>query len=309
LFLRLAWPVRQLVRESRCQLIDAHFGYPEGIVAAMLAAVSGVPFAVTLRGNEPLHAESAAKRKLLAWSLRRAARVITVSNRLREFAIGLGVAPESIVTIPNGVDASVFYPLDRAAARLRFGLAEQDRVVLSAGSLIRRKGHHHVLQSLTTLRRRGVPTVLLIAGGPGREGRFENELLRLAEEENCGDHVRFLGSLSPEDLAQAMCAADVFCLASSREGWPNVLHEALACGTPAIASDVGAVRDMLPHPELGIVVPAPDPIHLVPALERALGAEWDRSAIARFGQSRSWQCVASEVLHCFRQIIQFEAEQ
>ena len=132
--------------------------------------------------------------------------------------------------------------------------------------------------------------------GRGRAGDYETVLRRDVASLGLGNRVRFLGHLQPAALARLMSAADVFCLASSREGWPNVLHEALACGTPVVAADVGAVPEMIPSEALGIMV-APDDIQaLETGLRKALAHPWDRAAIARWGQTRSWQQVAAEVL-------------
>ena len=93
-----------------------------------------------------------------------------------------------------------------------------------------------------------------------------------------------------------MSAGDLVCLASSREGWPNVVHEALACGTPVVAADVGAVPEMIPSEAFGIIVPPDDVSALEIGLKKALAQPWDRAEIARWGQARSWQQVAAEVL-------------
>jgi teichuronic acid biosynthesis glycosyltransferase TuaC len=68
-------------------------------------------------------------------------------------------------------------------------------------------------------------------------------------------HVRMTGALPAEHLAELMAACDVFCLASDMEGWPNVVQEALACGAPVVAPDVGGVRRMIPPETYGYIVP------------------------------------------------------
>jgi glycosyltransferase involved in cell wall biosynthesis len=100
-----------------------------------------------------------------------------------------------------------------------------------------------------------------------------------------------------------MAAADLFCLASSREGWPNVVNESLACGLPVVATDVGAIPEMIPSEQYGLIVPPDNAVALQNALREALGRNWDRSAIADWGQSRSWAQVAREVLQEMRQVI------
>jgi glycosyltransferase involved in cell wall biosynthesis len=113
-------------------------------------------------------------------------------------------------------------------------------------------------------------------------------------------NVRFLGEVPQDVLAELMSAADVFCLASSREGWPNVVHESLACGLPVVATNVGAIPEMIPSQLYGLIVPADDAPALGHALREALSREWDREAIAIWGQARSWRHVAEEVLEEMR---------
>jgi glycosyltransferase involved in cell wall biosynthesis len=169
-------------------------------------------------------------------------------------------------------------------------------MLLSAGHLLEGKGHHLVIRAVATLRKKGVEVELWIGGGPGRGARYEGKLHELVRELAVEPYIHFLGHVPAEVLAEYMSAADVFCLASSSEGWPNVVNEALACGTPVVASDVGAVPDLIPSPEYGAVVPTGDEDALESALLSALLTSWDRRAIAAWGQSRSWEQVANEVI-------------
>ena len=283
---------RRLHRERRFDLIDAHFAHPDGIAAAMLAGALRIPFTVTIRGSEMLHSQFPMRRRLMAWALRRALRVIAVSERLRQFAISLGVPPENTLTIPNGVDATVFHPLDRAACRARYNLAPDARVILSAGHLFELKGHHRIVRALQQ-----VPgAILLIAGDTGRAGDFSGRIRQEIEDCAVQDRVRLLGHVNQAELAELMNAADVFCLASSREGWPNVLHEALSCGTPVVATDVGAVPEMVPSENLGRIVTPNDVDALGSGLRQVLDARLDRQQIAAWGQNRSWDSVGREVI-------------
>lgn len=303
LCLRLAPMLARLRREFPFEVIDTHFGHPEGIAGALLSAMLGVPFTMTLRGNEPKHSRTRLERAWMSWALRRASAVFTVSARLREFAIGLGALPAKVKVVPNGVDAAIFYPRDRTACRARHGFAMDRPLILSAGALVERKGHHRIVRCLAALRERGIRPQLAIAGGRGPEGAFEEELRTLAAAEGLERDVRFLGAVPAETLAELMSAADVFCLASTNEGWPNVVHEALACGAPVVATDVGAVPEMLPDGRYGIIVPVNDQPALEQALGRALCGTWDRGAIAAWGHARSWSQVAGEVLDHMREIL------
>ena len=296
LFLQSLPAVLRLRRRFPFQVIDAHFSHPDGTAAALLAACLRVPFTVTLRGVEVEHGQHRLRRTSMRWSLRRAARVICVSERLRRFALELGVVPQRVVVIPNGVDAGIFFPRDRQICRSKHGLPPDARIVLSAGHLIELKGHHRIIRAL-----QNTDAHLVIAGGAGRRGDYSVELHRLVEE--LGARVTFAGEVRPEVLAELMAAADVFCLSSSREGWPNVVHEALSCGTPVVAAEVGAVPELLPSPEYGIIVPPDDIAAMGSALATALAQRWDHDAISSWGRARSWDHVAAEVVAHLEEVV------
>lgn len=293
---QLVRPLSQLRQRFPFQLIDAHFGYPDGIAAARLAAHFGIPYMVTLRGNEPMHCEDGSTSRAMAQALQGAGAVVTVSEALRAFAIGLGAKADRVKTIPNGIDGGVFRPQDRSDCRRKHGMGLDQVIVLSAGSLIERKGHHRVIEALAYVRRAGIPARLLIAGGPGREGRFEQEIHAAVKKHGLENAVTFLGQLDPATLSGYMACANLFCLASTREGWPNVVHEAMGCGTAVVATGVGAVPDMLASPERGIMVPAGDQQALNEALERGLSRTWDRERIAAWAHARTWELVGEEVV-------------
>jgi glycosyltransferase involved in cell wall biosynthesis len=296
LFARLLPHAALLRRQFPFDVIDAHYGHPEGIAAALLGATLNVPFTVTLRGSELRYRSQRWRFYWIGWALRRAARVITVSDNLRALAIELGVDPRKVRTIPNGVNGQQFFRRDRATCRSVHGIRSDARVILCAGDLAELKGHHHVVRALRELIDGGMPAELVIAGGVGRSGRYGAVLHALVRTLGLEESVRFAGEMSQEALAELMSAADVFCLASSSEGWPNVVNEAMACGTPVVATDVGAVRQMIPSAAYGDIVPVGDVAGIAEALRNALTHTWDRQSIADWGGSRSWDQVAVDVL-------------
>lgn len=296
LYLRLFWPVRRLHLQRSVDLIDAHFTHPEGIATALLGRTLGVPFMITMRGSELRYRHQKIKRFWMGWAIRRAARVITVSEGLRQLAIDLGADPTSVRTIPNGINKEIFFRRDRGESRRRHGIPEDALAVLAAGDLAQIKGHHLVIEAVGKLAAAGLPAYLVIAGGVGRSGQYAGTLRALVDQYGIADRVRFFGLARQETLAELMSAMDVFCLASASEGWPNVVNEALACGTPVVATDVGAVRQMIPSDRFGFVVPVNDVPRLEATLRDALSRDWDHTAISTWGRSRSWEHVAREVL-------------
>lgn len=308
LAIRLVWTLTNLRRRFRFEVIDAHFGYPEGVTGALLALVFRVPLVITLRGSEMMFASYKFRGAALRWAFQRASKVIAVSEELRQFAISHGVDAGKAITIPNGVDRNVFHPRDRRAVRLKHRIPAHRKVIVSAGEMIEAKGHQHVAGALRDLLAEGVDAQLLIVGGSARGGpKYEVALKRFVKSLNVGDRIRFIGWADREGVAELLSAADVFCLASYTEGWPNVVHEALACGTPVVATRVGAIPEMIPSADYGRVTPAKDEASLLIALRSALQTEWDRDQIARWGGARTWNLVATEVLAVFRSIVHGEA--
>jgi teichuronic acid biosynthesis glycosyltransferase TuaC len=297
LFARLLLCLLRLRRRFAFDVIDAHFAYPEGAAAALLSLVFRRPFTVTLRGSEPVFARSRWRAACIRFALRRASAVLAVSNELRRFAIEQGAAPKRVHTVSNGIDRALAHPRDRAACRARFGMRSGRLVVVSAGEMIEAKGHHLVIEAVRRLIEEGLCVDLYIAGGVARGGvPFESELKRQVEEDSLAESVHFSGWLDRKPLCELLSAADVFCLASYTEGWPNVVNEALACGTPVVATRVGAVPEMLPDERLGIAVPPMDQAALTEALRSALLRTWDRDRIAAWGGARGWDDVARDAL-------------
>jgi teichuronic acid biosynthesis glycosyltransferase TuaC len=213
------------------------------------------------------------------------------------------VPAERIRKIPNGVDSTLFFPKQQTACRLSLGIPAHRKVIVSAGELISAKGHHRVIRALPALLANGIDAEVVIAGGVARGGaRFDAEIRATIAELRLEDRVRMPGWVPREKLAELMAGADVFCLASDIEGWPNVVHEALSCGTPVVATRVGAVPEMIPSTDLGIVVPVQDQGALIAALNEALSRHWDRDAVAVWGRARGWDRVADEIYAELKQV-------
>jgi glycosyltransferase involved in cell wall biosynthesis len=145
----------------------------------------------------------------------------------------------------NGVDLERFQPIPLLTARDRLGWTAEP-TLLSVGNLVELKGHHIAIELLNQL-----PRFRLAIVGAGPERR---KLEQLAEQLGVAQRVVFAGRIEQQDLPIYYSAADILILASSREGWPNVLLEAMACGTPVVATDVGGIPEVVAAPEAGRLV-------------------------------------------------------
>jgi teichuronic acid biosynthesis glycosyltransferase TuaC len=237
----------------------------------------------------------ALRRPQLRWALARATRVIAVSASLRDDAVALGVPRERVRVIGNGIDPDLFRPFDRLEARRALGLPVDGPLLVSVGTLSPRKGFHLVIEALPALVGRFPGIRYAVVGGAGAEGAQEDELRSLAERLGVADRVIFAGPQERESLAAWYSAADLSVLASAHEGCPNVVLEALACGTPVVGTPVGDVPRILDRLEVGRIVER-EVAALTAAIAEALEQPWDRGVIRARIEERSWKAVAREVM-------------
>lgn len=273
------------------QVIDSHFLYPDGVAAWLLGRRLGVPVVMTARGSDVnVHARYRIPRALVRRAVDGAVRVITVADSLRDGLLALGADPGKVVTLRNGVDLDRFRPLDRVAARARLGLA--GHIVLSVGNLLPLKGHDLAIEAVA-----GLPdTRLLVVGeGPERE-----RLAALAARAGLGDRVQLLGNRPQAELVELYNAADALVLASSREGMPNVVLEALACGLPVVATAVGGVPEVLPVPAAGRLVQERTAPALRAALADLLGTPPPRDQVRARAMELGWDRTVAGVLDVLR---------
>ncbi|HVJ52724.1 MAG TPA: glycosyltransferase family 4 protein [Aliidongia sp.] len=286
---------RLLAAGHRVDLIDAHYFYPDGVAASWLAREFNLPYVVTARGTDlTLIPRYRWPRHLIRQAAERADGLITVCAALAEPLIELGIASERITVLRNGVDLERFRPYEREAARAKHGLTR--RTLASVGHLIERKGHHHIIAALSDL----PDTDLVIAGAGPELGRLQ----QLAAERGVADRVRFLGNLDQTELPELYSAADALILASSREGWANVLLEAMACGTPVVASSVWGTPEVVAAPAAGRLMPELSPEGVRAGVVALFADLPDRQATRLYAEGFDWRPTTEGQLALFRAILE-----
>jgi teichuronic acid biosynthesis glycosyltransferase TuaC len=280
--------VRRLKREGRCDIIDAHFAYPDGYAASLLGKWLKLPYTITMRGTEPKHLRVPTIRERILTALRGAARVFTVSNSLREVGIATGVPASQFTVVGNGVDTEVFHPVPRDEARAKFGIPPDAKVLITVGALVERKGFHRVIALLPQLRKQFPNLVYLAVGGGSPEGDWTARLKQQVADLGLADCVKFLGPIPPAELKWPLSASDVFVLPSSNEGWANVILEAMACGVPVVASDVGGNGEVVANDTLGSVYPFGDELALNAHLEAALERDFSSNKLLAYAAMNAW---------------------
>ncbi|MGQ9685782.1 MAG: glycosyltransferase [Thiobacillaceae bacterium] len=288
-------------------LIDAHFAYPDGHAAVRLGRWLGLPVTVTLRGTEVPHSRKPTLRPKLQAVFQQADKVIAVADSLRQLALSLGLPADKGIVVGNGVDTTRFQPVDRQTARARCKLPAQAKVLVTVGALVERKGFHRVIDCLPALMAQHPDLYYLIVGGASPEGDMEAELRAQVARLGLSERVRFLGPVPPEDLKWPLSAADVFVLATRNEGWANVILEAMACGLPVVATDVGGNREVVARESLGSIVPSSDQAALTRALDEALARDWDRQAIRAYALENDWEGRVQRLLEIFGELYRGDA--
>ena len=281
-------------------LIDAHYYYPDGVAAALLGQWLGKPVVITARGSDITYWPTLSlPRKMILWAAQRAARNAAVSRALVDEMMRLGFPSGRSCVLRNGVDLELFHPEPRDQCRNRLGLGE-GTVVLSVGNLVELKGHHLVIEALATW-----PEMTLIIIG---EGPMERSLRALVEQFGMASRVRFVGVLPQSELRAFYSAADLLVLASSREGWPNVLLESMACGTPVVATGVWGIPEIVGAPEAGVLAWERSVVALQHGIQTLLSDHVDRQATRAYAERFSWEATTKAQLRMYGDVMQEAAE-
>lgn len=272
---------------ERPVLVHAHFLFGVAPAAVRLARALGVPVVATAHGTDVRWIDEGGVQERFRDEMIAAARaadvVIAVASDLAERLERAGVEPGRIQVVPMGVDATVFFPRDRTAARSDAGLGTTETLILFAGRPTAAKGIEVLASALERLD--GVRCVAAGPIGPPLHG------------------IEYLGVLDPPGLARWMNAADLLCLPSFGEGTSVAVSEALACGTPVVASRVGGIPEQVRDGQNGLLVEPGDPTALAAALEDGLSRAWSRVATRASSRPFWWPAVAERIAAIYERLI------
>jgi glycosyltransferase involved in cell wall biosynthesis len=296
----LAYSALPTIKKLLCEgfdfdLIDAHYYYPDGVAASLIAKTLEKPFVITARGTDVnLIPQFTHPRRLMLQTAEAAYASIGVSKALVDRLAELGAAREKLKIFRNGVDLGRFQPEEKTLARKKIGI-NASRILLSVGNLIELKGHHIAIDALSLLS----PDIVLVIAGSGPERQsLENQANRL----NLDNRVFFTGQIDNSELKWWYSAADALVLCSSREGWPNVLLEAMACGTPAIATDIGGVPEIITAPVAGRLMRQRSPQCLSATVTELFAEYPERIAVRNYAEEFTWDATTEQQLNLFREI-------
>jgi glycosyltransferase involved in cell wall biosynthesis len=211
---------------------------------------------------------------------------ITLSKALNEMLLDLGIPKEKLRILQNEVDTEKF----KVSAEKK-----TDNLLLFVGRLDPKKGIPFLLQSLKYLKK---PVKLVMVGPPSNYKEYSEIIINLIEQakKNTVHSITYVGQVGPNELVQWYQKAAITVLPSVAESFPMTTMESLACGTPMVASDVGAVSEVVHDHENGLLVPPKDPIKLAEAIQYLLDNESERLKLGKQGAKYVNENFSSEVM-------------
>lgn len=276
-------------------IIDAHYFYPDGVAAAILARTLRKPLVITARGSDlNLVTQYTLPRKWIRWAAQRADHLITVSGELKQVLVDMGTQTDKVTVLRNGVDAELFKPVDRDKIRPKLNM--RGFTILSVGNLVPAKNHNLVIEAVAQ-----IPDIALLIIGQGPE---QQRLNKMISDRGLENRVRILGNMNQIMLREFYGAADALILASLREGWPNVLLESMACGTPVVATSVGAAADIVAVPQAGVLTSEINTEALITALGQLRKNYPDRATTRAYAEQFSWDETSAGQMRIFNRIVQ-----
>ncbi len=291
----------QLKKTFSFDLIHAHTLCPDGFAATRLGLEMDVPVVCTIHGSDINIYPHWTRFNEVATqhTIKNTDALITVSEKLKEKTLTFESPRHEIRIIPNGVDLQQFVPQDKHLSRSELDLPQDRPIIVYASRIEEAKGLSFLLTAQKTLVARGSDSLLVLVG----DGQYRETLIKKITELELGSNVLLAGRKPHAEVAKWINASDLVVLPSLSEGSPLVVYEALACGRPVVASQVGGIPEIIPHEDYGLLVPPGDAEALTEALIHGLEKEWNVRQIREYGAKYSWTNVAGQLTSLYKELL------
>jgi glycosyltransferase involved in cell wall biosynthesis len=244
------WAIRfkRLLEQESVDLVHAH-EFDANVQGALVAGISGIPLVATVHGKNYFY-EKLRRRFAYRWVSRHAT-MVAVSQDLKQFIIEkVGVSPDRIKVIYNGVDhLPSSEPSEVDQLRRELGISVNDRIVGVIGNLYPVKGHQYLIDGIPAILKQCPDTSFVFAGRGELEVRLKDQVRQLGLD----NRVYFIGLR--QDIPRILSMLNVFALPSLSEGLSMAILEAMIAGKPVVASHVGGNPELVVDQETGFLVP------------------------------------------------------
>lgn len=278
--------LRRMKRLVNIDIIHVHFAYPAGFAGVLLGKMFKKHVILTVRGTDiNCFPQNSLLRIVIRYTLKNVNGIIAVSYALKKKVSNMGIEVNKIAVIPNGVNLNLFKPILKRVARMELGIDNNCKIILFVGNFEKVKGLEYLVRAFKEICYSNVinnTKLVLIGTGP-----LYDLIKKMIDDYGIKDRVILKNYIPHEEVPLWMNASDVFCLTSLNEGRPNVLYEAIACGIPVVATNVGGVAEIIISDELGALIPPKSAKDTKDALTRVLNKDWSSQSIRAYALPHS----------------------
>lgn len=292
-FLSLYGKVKRDRNNFKFDVILASWAFPDGVGSYFIAKCLRIPIVIQVLGSDiNIYTKTILRRKLIAYVLKRCSKVLSVSQELKNRIAQIGVPVDKVRVVNNGVNQSLFSPMDRTLARNSLKLPQETRIILYVGNLVPVKGIDGLVSAYGAVASEATNSLLIIIG----DGFLKKSVLKKVKDLNLEGRVILCGKRPHNEIPAWMNASDLLCLPSLNEGSPNVILEAMACGVPIVATRVGGIPEMVRSYKNVKLTDPKDIKQLSEAILKFLSNGCDQQASLDKPSNRSWKDAANDVL-------------
>jgi len=295
---------RKYLTDTGIDMIHAHTIMPDGFAAVLLGRELRVPVVCTVHGSDINDYPFASRLTMGAtlWALKRVNHLVAVSEKLRTKVSELA-GDISTSVAHNGADSNYFKNIPHDDARARLKLPLDKRLVLFVGYLVKAKGLEFLLEAFSLLQ--STDAILYLVG----DGYLKDALVDTAYRLGIGNRCFFCGKRPHEEIPLWLSAADCLVLSSIDEGLPTILTEAMLCGAPIVATDIGGIPEIVHHGKTGLLVPSKDTRKLAAAIDQIVSdrpaTEAIRNRAAIFARDvLTWEFNAQKMVNLYRSLLE-----
>ncbi|MDZ7363255.1 MAG: glycosyltransferase family 4 protein [candidate division KSB1 bacterium] len=306
-FRALACFLRQ--RKDQFDLIHAHFAYTTGFAAVRAGRSFDLPVIVATYGSDINFYTKRTPKNFAAalftiWGLRHAAAITALSKDLATKISALGISHQQITVISLGIRETIFSPRgEKLMLRRQLQLPTAGPLFLFVGNWVPVKGLKYLFDAFARVCQHLQQTKLMMIGS----GELEPVLKQQAQTLGIVNKIIWIGQKAHAEIPLWMSAADFLVLPSLSEGYGLVVLEALACGTPVIASRAGGIPEILTSDDFGILVPPRDSEALARAMLEAAGRKWAMKKLVDYAHAHTWSKQTQDLLKLYQNVMQQRA--
>ncbi|MDO6763561.1 glycosyltransferase [Agarivorans sp. 1_MG-2023] len=266
------------LKRKQAKIIMASWAFPEAVASSWLAKLFGARFFFKVHGSDINQlAKDPARAQQIKYASQNALGILSVSQALAKEMASLGINQDKVSVIYNGVDHQKF----GVDTKRPF----EQNYLLYVGNLKVDKGVVELYQGFAEVADQHLELQLVYAGTGAMKATIEQQ----AKADGLAERVHFLGSVQHALLPAWISHAQLLALPSYAEGVPNVVLEAMACGTPVLATTVGGIPEVMDASQCGVLIPPKDATAVAVGITKILTSDWDKQAIKQHASRFSWQ--------------------